>query len=77
MNDAMTYNQLMRRWEARGKELRTLKEEVAQLEEENATLKRENKIRKAWTEELSAVNLKWAKIISKHNFLLADTQEQT
>ena len=33
MSDAMTYGQVMRRWQADGKKLRSLREEVAQLEE--------------------------------------------
>ena len=39
MSDAMTYGQVMRRWEARGKELRTLKEELAELRRENEALR--------------------------------------
>ena len=47
-----------------------LHKQWADTKQENAELKRENKIRKAWTTELSGVNLKWAKIIAKNNALL-------
>ena len=34
MSDAMTYDQVMRRWKADGEKIRSLKEEVAKLEAE-------------------------------------------
>ena len=54
---------------------RLSRKEAEAILNEHAELARENGIRKTWTEELSAVNLKWAKVIAKHNALLKE-QEQ-